>query len=450
MITVTDIANWVEKKPLLLFSFDESLSTSLRDSRRGLNHLTYARTHAIFQNFKLPTLCLLELHDWDSTECYVGCAIQKQAVTTFQSRITIKTLRRISPQSFEEIGSRILVERHKRSFTEKSTLGELPSILSPKLSSHLIYTLAEDPDNQRAMTSVATHLPELELTLHINRWTQRDAIHSAMKFFGLSKHEASNDVILKNGGSSELELFGEYLYEDNIIVHDALQLPGFDLVASDITGKATFRRSNEQVVIYTANRLPLEKMLGVDLIYINETRGNIVMVQYKMLESQENENRENDWIYRPDRNLFGQIARMKLPEIEESRTDYRLNANPFYFKFIKRRGPIGSHHRSFFISLEHLKQILASPNSRGPRGGVRLGYDDLDGTYLRESDMIGLLRSGYIGTHQNMSSHLAVIISLVSRGERGLVLAWQKRIPESTTDSDDEQLSLSPIDSLGS
>ena len=138
-------------------------------------------------------------------------------------------LRKINPQSFQEVGSWILVDHHKRSFAEKSTLEKLPSVLSPKLSSYLIYTLAEDPNNESAITSVATHLPELELTLHINRQTQRDAIRLALKIFGPSKNETTEDIALTASDSSELGIVGEgeYLYEDNVIGHDASKLPGF-------------------------------------------------------------------------------------------------------------------------------------------------------------------------------------------------------------------------------
>ena len=190
------------------------------------------------------------------------------------------------------------------------------------------------------------------------------------------------------------------------------------------------------MIVYTANRLLLEEMLGVDLIYVNNTKGNIIMIQYKMLE-QENGGRGKYWIYRADDRLRKQIAKMVIPEFQGSRSDYRLNATPFYFKFVKRRREIGESLQPFLISLEHLGQILSSPNAEGPRGGIRLDYDALDGTYLRESDIIGLIRSGYIGTHRAMSSHLAAIISEVSRGNRALVLAWQKRISEPTTDSND-------------
>ena len=48
-----------------------------------------------------------------------------------------------------------------------------------------------------------------------------------------------------------------------------------------VTGLAVFKNGNERLDVYTANKGPLEKMLGVDLIYMNETVGNTVMVQYK-------------------------------------------------------------------------------------------------------------------------------------------------------------------------
>lgn len=77
-------------------------------------------------------------------------------------------------------------------------------------------------------------------------------------------------------------------------------------------------------------------MLGVDLIYINETRGNIVMVQYKMLEENKRQH-EADWLFRPDKQLRDEIARMKIPDIEGTLADYRLSRNPFFFKFVKRK-----------------------------------------------------------------------------------------------------------------
>jgi hypothetical protein len=242
-------------------------------------------------------------------------------------------------------------------------------------------------------------------------------------------NEIPNEVVLKRGTVSGLGLIGAHLYEDNVVRANASQLPGFDAIAPDVTGRAVFEKRNERLVIYTANKLPLEKMIGVDLIYINETRGNIIMVKYKMLGECKQDNESRDWLFRPDDQLREEIARMQLPAFKRTVTDYRLNRNPFFFKFVKRK-IVDDSHQSFLVSLDHLNQILTSPEAKGPNDGIRLTYDALDGTYLREADMISLIRSGYIGTHRAETEVLATIISEVAKGNKALVLAWQRKVKE--------------------
>jgi len=250
-----------------------------------------------------------------------------------------------------------------------------------------------------------------------------------MAAFGIRGNAIPDQVVLKRGASSGLGLIGAHLYEDNVVHSDASQLPGFDAISADVTGRAVFQKRDERLVIYTANKLPLEQMLGVDLIYINETRGNIVMLQYKMLEEDKQNNDNRDWLFRPDQQLRDEITRMRLPAFAGSLSDYRLSRNPFFFKFVKRK-IVDDTHQSFLVSLDHLNQILAAPEAKGPKGGVRLSYEALDGTYLREADMLGLIRSGYIGTHKTETTALATIIQEAAKGNKAVVLAWQQKIQE--------------------
>jgi len=148
-----------------------------------------------------------------------------------------------------------------------------------------------------------------------------------------------------------------------------------------------------------------------------------------MLEEANQESSNRDWLFRPDQQLRDEIARMRLPGFDGSSRDYRLNRNPFFFKFVKRK-IVDDTHQSFLVSLDHLKQILAAPEARGPRGGVRLSYEALGGTYLREADMLGLIRSGYIGTHKAETEALATIIQEAAKGNKAVVLAWQQKIQE--------------------
>ena len=113
---------------------------------------------------------------------------------------------------------------------------------------------------------------------------------------------------------------------------------------ADVTGRAVFQKRDERLVIYTANKLPLEKMLGVDLIYINETRGNIVMLQYKMLEEDKQESDNRDWLFRPDQQLRDEIARMRLPDFEGSLSDYQAESQSIFLQICeaKDRGRLAS------------------------------------------------------------------------------------------------------------
>lgn len=422
------IAQWVQKKPMILIRFDEAFSESLHNSRQGFEHLTIVKPHSILQDFKLPTLCLMEIQEQGATRCYLATATRKIAVSTFDSRLTIKKLRAIVPTSLQDIGSKIADARMKRMFCERiPTEGQFAN-LSPKLSGRIIKILAADPENQAALDTALSQLPELRQVPNAT-WAQEDAIQSAINAFGIRGHAVPDEVVLKRGASSSLSLIGAYLYEDNVVHSDASQLPGFDAIASDVTGKAVFQRADERLVIYTANKLPLEKMLGVDLIYINETRGNVVMVQYKMLE-EDKKQATGDWHFRPDKQLKDEIARMKIPHIQAPPTDYRLSRSPFFFKFVKRK-LIDDSHQSFLVSLDHLNHILITPAAKGPKGGVRMSYDALDGTYLREADMIGLIRSGYVGTHSAETTALKTIIDAVAKGNKAVVLAWQRKVQES-------------------
>ncbi len=430
MSAAVKIAKWVQKKPMFLIRFDDTFSESLLNSRQGFEHLTMVKPHSALQAIKLPTLCLLEIQEIDATKCYMGTAIRKKAVSTFESRLTIKKLRPLQPDSLQEIEALISDSRMR------SLLGErLPDQggienLSPKLSAHLIEILAANSKNEAALDVALSLLPQLR-RVTTNTWAQKDAIQSAIAAFGIRGNAIPVQVVLKRGASSRLGLIGTHLYEDNVVHLDATRLSGFDAISSDVTGRAIFQKRDERLVIYTANKLPLEKMLGVDLIYINETRGNIVMVQYKMLEEDKQSYDNRDWIFRPDQQLREEIARMHLPDFEGPVGDYRLNRNPFFFKFVKREA-INDTHQSFLVSIDHLNQILTAAEAKGPKGGVRLSYEILDGTYIRETDMLGLIRSGYIGTHKAETTALATIIREVAQGNKAVVLAWQQKIQEAT------------------
>lgn len=57
------------------------------------------------------------------------------------------------------------------------------------------------------------------------------------------------------------------------------------------------------------------------------------------------------------------------------------------------------------------------------------GFIDFANCY-READMLSLICSGYVGTHRAETKALATIISQVAKGDKALVLAWQRKVQE--------------------
>ena len=441
MELLAKLPEWFQTKPLVLLRFEDGYEAALKETRHGLKRFTEVRSHGTFDDVRVPTLCLASMPEGKSVKCYVGVVKSKAAVGTFDSRVTVLELRILNLSSLDALEDQVEEQTFKTLLQERLRPPKFATALSPKLSVAIIDALSKDPVNRSAIEASAANVPNLRKVSDAE-WEQLDAIKTAMAAFGLSKSDAPQLVdvpqvsdstlnyVDRDFDSLEVQPEEAKVLEDNVIAKDASVVPGFELIEKHMTGRAVFSKEEERLEIYTANKGPLEEMLGVDLIYINEVTGNTVMVQYKMLTSHLHpETLTTDWMFRPDEQFSREVARMKILPVNGKPDDYRLNRSPFFFKFVRRKGD-GETHASFVVSLDHLNQYLESPKSKGPKGGVRISFDSLDGVYLRDTDLLGLIRSGYIGTHRIETDALKPIIRAVAEGKRALVLAWQRQIEQ--------------------
>ena len=263
---------------------------------------------------------------------------------------------------------------------------------------------------------------------------QEDAVQIALKAFGLASGDRALSLELVKGRETAMGRIP--IMEDSVIEHDARHIPGYELVGSDLTGRAVFERGSEKLEVFTANRRPLERVFGVDLIYFNASRQNIVMLQYKMLKEQSWTDTETDWIYRPDTKLEEEIRRMRLfaTDHEPSHHEYRLNPAVFYLKFVKRDCSISSG--GIIIPIDHFERLRENPACVGPRGGLRVSYEALSGRYLRQNPFLDLIRSGYIGAYAVTTGHLHTLVEAVLDNDRSVVAAIQRRTQTGAADDD--------------
>lgn len=423
----------VQKKPLVVFQFGDEEWLRLCESRRGVNEFTVARPHELFERVHVPTACLVIGTGDDGSEVYFGLVSSRSAVTTLESRIKVKRALRIQPSSKSDIIKLVTDKAHARNLRGRLASCESVIALSPKLSVHLIEQLAAIKSNSGTMRAVVASLSAPKYYRGVDAM-QEDAVHMALRAFGLSPGDQGVSLELARGLSTALARVN--IMEDSVVEHDARRFADYELIGSDISGRAVFEKGRERLEIFTANRRPLERVFGVDLIYLNMTRQNIVMVQYKMLEPQECENGDKNWIYRPDTNLDTEIKRMWkfAGQHPPGPYEYRLNPQVFYLKFVKRNGTLSN--AGIVLPIDHFERLRKDPSCKGPRGAVRVSYESLAGRYLRQGPFLDLIRSGYIGATAETTAYFKELVEVVVQSDRAVVGAIQSYVLEGTMDTD--------------
>ncbi len=430
------LKSFLQKKPLVLVTLGEKYRDAIEAKGEVSDKLTIAVPHEELKGIRPPVLCFIQIPASKGTAVLVGVIQNKMAVTDFETRISFSHLHSLTVQTLESLESLLsLGQSHQL----KRKLGaSTVARLGPQLGIEIIGRLFANPIDQAAIEDAAEGISAFD-NYSIRQWEQRDAIRTALATFGISRTAKPSDSRVTTDSDSSLEKYTRSkgrpsealdvnVLEDSVIDHDATMIPGLSLIEKDLTGRAVFENSREKLVVYTANKKPLEEMLGVDLIYINELVGSSIMVQYKMLNREKDDDNANaDWIYRPDDQFEKEVSRMQMPQSDVPLDDYRIHADPFFFKFVKRKGN-GKAHGNFIVSLPHLKHLLESSACRGPKNGLRIGFESLGGVYLRETEFLGLIRCGYIGLHRKVTKAMSPLIKAVADGDRALVLAWQSRI----------------------
>lgn len=256
MSVLDQLPKWFERKPLVLLKLPEGFAQALSDSKHGFNRFTLVRPHHDFHEVKVPTLCLAEMPDGNTRLCFVGVITAKAAVATFDTRITVAKLRPLNLSSLRGIRTRLVGKSFKNAFIQKLQLPSVSIALTPKLSGAVISVLAQDQANRRAIENTIYILPQFR-RLPIPIWEQMDAVKTAIAAFGLSKNESARLIETSADSDSTLSTLDTYpahVLEDYVIARDAGYVPGYSLIARDLTGHAVFTRGMERLDIYTANK----------------------------------------------------------------------------------------------------------------------------------------------------------------------------------------------------
>lgn len=298
----------------------------------------------------------------------------------------------------------------------------IPKETSKELFKALLKILPEKKDQILRLAN-KINTPKLELNNRaLDVATEKDATSICLDIFGIDRSQIIQTWDAEEGlnGKSFLTGLTDYtIYEDDAISHDLHSLPGWEQIAKNITGIVEFKNElDERLVIINANRKPLEKALGVDLIYYHRKYQAFTFVQYKIMENQTekrefyynpNQNSHNDELLRMD-NFF---KLLNAEPVSSTLIDYRLTDCPIFFKLCKKielKAEDASIVPGAYISLNHWNILLKDPSIQGPKGGLQVGFHNLGKRYIGTQLFIELVQKGLLGTNVVASEKVANFI----------------------------------------
>lgn len=286
---------------------------------------------------------------------------------------------------------------------------------------------------------------------------QKEALLTALSISGLSRDSVQEWSPSDNTPVSFLDgLPTARLREDPMVIHDLIHLPGFDVIKTYPYNAAVFESeaTSERLTVILANRLPLEEQTGTDLIYFNETYQSFVMVQYKAMEREDGPpNGVPQVVFRlPSPQLTEEITRMDalLATIQAcpantSHDGYRLTENPFFLKLCSRLvfnpDDIGLVP-GMYLPLDYWKLLVQSPGIPGPRGGLRVTFENA-GRHFDNSSFTAIVSKAWVGTTPSQSDVLKEVIRQTLETGKAIAIAVKpKKIDAANTG---ERIDLSEI-----
>jgi hypothetical protein len=272
---------------------------------------------------------------------------------------------------------------------------------------------------------------------------QKEAVLTALSIAGIGREEVQEWSPPDGTPVSFLDgLPTARLREDPMVVHDLMHLPGFDVLKTYPYNAAVFESDSERLTVILANRLPLEEQTGTDLIYFNETYQSFVMVQYKAMEREDDENGVGHAVFRlPNAQLAAEIARMDalladlracVPNADHN--GFRLTDNPFFLKLCPRLvfnpDDIGLVP-GMYLPLDYWKLLEQHPGIKGPRGGLRVTYENA-GRHLDNSAFTTVVAKAWVGTTPSQSAVLKEAIRQTLETGKAVAIAVKPRKQDSS------------------
>lgn len=377
----------------------------------------------------------LALVSWDAENIEAVAVMSVGGrVAAYKARVRFSNFFECDPVSLTELASRLPAAdcaRFKRVINGGHVGTKTTAALQEALAQH--YPAAAKSWDLAAKEAVRAP-PELwpDETEPVVAY-EREAVGLALQIAGIDRQE----VMSEWDGDTEapfLRGLSEFrVYEDAAIVNDSQVFGNWRALAPSVIGVARFEAYGRRVTVVNANRTPIEKSLGCDLIYYTHDYNAHVLVQYKRLTKPA----VGPWEFRPssDANFEEELKRMRAiaapARVKDTPEHHRFGDNFCFIKFCKAAtsDPFsGELAAGMYLPLDYFDKLAEAGRLKGPRGGTVVNYDNV-GRWLNNSAFVGLVERAWVGTRGLTSTQLTTVIRRSLAAKHSLILAEGDALP---------------------
>ena len=355
---------------------------------------------------------------------YIGTFKRNSKVASKKSRLKIENIKAFpNPiQIWEVLPSDNKNVQELKSHIERSIISIIPYMVWNMIMDHI----RKDDDSFNIIRVVYSKLMNFSKTSNEkseeNNGFQKDALTFILKCSGfddlvinLNEYDIENDAMPQFLRTLRRPSFRE----DVMIINDSTVFDDWRMIDKNLVC-TTLSDGNKRLSIMYSNRLKLEEMLGVDLIYIDEQNKTMILIQYKRLigKSVKQYNPLKDKNYRKEMDTINKINSL----LNLSRdSNYRYNKCCFYFKLCKDIQPVKSRELvdGMYIPLDYWQYLLDSSLTDN---GYFFSYESVP-NHINNTLFTGLLKTGLIGCSEQDYSILGEIIKEIIDSGKSLLLA---------------------------
>ena len=363
---------------------------------------------------------LLGLPDESSPEraiTHAAVAERGRKVASFDRHVRVFSLIKVRPLFVEELRS--AVSRKHRAHVG----GRTPSSAWAATLLSLERLRPEIADDLRFLRRLAGEATLRSVTGGLR--LEKDAVGVALEMSGMDRKRYLRDWSPPARSDGFLNgLSSVRLREDQAIQHDAGVFGKWRTIARHVTGETVFEsRRGERLTVINTNRTPMERVLGVDLVYYSYRFGSFVIVQYKMFREE-----GGRWVYRPDEQFYEELHRMSaLPSSEWDglSANYRFSSDPRYLKLCWPRADDPNSTdlvKGRYVPIDFWEGAEAAGQFKGPRGATSVDDANLD-RYLNNTEFTSLVAAGWIGSRDAPSRLIQDVIFGALDANRSVMLA---------------------------